>query len=46
LEEFMDEAEQDPVKLSAISKKLLGELPLEDRKRLNYQDLQDLREIQ
>ncbi len=46
LEEFWDEAEDDPVKMSQISKKLLSAISYEDRKRLNHQDLQDLKEIQ
>jgi hypothetical protein len=46
LEEFWDEAEDDPVKMSSISKKLLSAISYEDRKRLNHQDLQDLKEIQ
>lgn len=36
LEEFWDETEKDPVKLSSLSKKLMTELSPEDKKRLNY----------
>lgn len=36
LEEFWDETEKDPIKLSSLSKKLMTELTPEDKKRLNY----------
>lgn len=35
LEEFWDESEDNPVKLSQISKKLLGGISSDDKKRLN-----------
>lgn len=46
LEEFWKENEEDGVKPSQISKKLLEGLTYEERKRLNPQDLEDLKEIQ
>lgn len=46
LEEFWKEYEEDGVRPSQISKKLMDGLSFEERKRLNPQDLEDLKEIQ
>ena len=46
LEEFFVEKEKDGVKLNQLSRKLMSMVTSDDRKRLNAQDLEDLKEIQ
>lgn len=46
LEEFLEEKDNDRVRLNQISRKLTNLVSSEDRKRLNPQDLEDLKEIQ
>ena len=51
LEEILEgddsgDEQQDPIKKSNISRKLYNLIPPEDRKRLNKQDLRDLKEIE
>ena len=45
LEDLWNQTEQDEVKLYQLSKKLTGLVTTEEKKRLNPQDLKDLKEI-
>jgi len=49
LEEILEgdeSGDEDPIKKSSIARKLYNLIPPEDRKRLNKQDLRDLKEIE